>query len=149
MKKFLMVAVMLVSAMAVSAQDYNWAIGVRGGGESAGLTVKKGMGGNALDFTANWGLGDASYLCVQGLYEWQYDLVSDLDWYWGVGAHVGMWDFANDGGLWLGVDAVIGLEYKFPSLPLAISVDYRPGFNVLPDTNVGWGNWGFGLKFCF
>ena len=80
----------------------------------------------------------------------QQNLTGPLDWYYGVGAHVGMWDADDvDGKIWLGVDAVIGLELKFPSVPLALSLDYRPGFNLLPDTNGGFGDIGFGLKFTF
>ena len=149
MKKVLLIAVLMVSALTVKAQDYNWAVGLRWGGENAGLTVKENLGANALDFTANWGLGEVSHLNVQGLYEWQYNLVDNLNWYWGLGAHVGMWGGKGNGALWLGVDAVIGMEYKFPGVPIAISADYRPGFNLLPETSGGWGDWGLGLKFCF
>jgi len=151
MKKLMMIAVLMVSALAMNAQDYNWAIGVRGGYENAGITVKKGMGGTALDFTGNWHLGSGyTALNVQGLYEWQQNITGGLDWYYGLGAHVGMWTVDNAGSdLWLGVDAVIGLEFKFPSLPIALSLDYRPGLNILPDVSGGYGDVGFGLKFCF
>ena len=151
MKKFFMMAVMLVSVLAVNAQDYNWAVGLRGGmDKNAGITVKKGMDGSAWDFTGNWYLGsEQTKLNVQGLYELQYALVGSLDWYWGVGGHVGMWTTSNTGKLWLGLDAVIGLEFKFPTLPIAISLDYRPGFNFIPETSPAYGDAAFGLKFCF
>lgn len=149
MKKVLLIAVLMVSALAVKAQDYNSAIGLRFGGENAGVTYKQYLGSNALDFTANWHLGEYSSLNVQGLYEFQYNLATNLDWYWGLGAHVGMWGGKDSAALWLGVDAVIGLEYHIPGVPLAISADYRPGFNLLPETSGGWGDWGLGVKFCF
>lgn len=145
-----MVAVLMVSALAVNAQDYNWAIGVRGGWENAGVTLKKGMGGTALDFTGTWDFrSEFTHLKVQGLYEWQQNLSGGLDWYYGLGAHVGMWSDADKANLWLGIDAVIGLEFKFPSLPIALSLDYRPGLNILPNISGGYGDVGFGLKFCF
>lgn len=150
MKKLLMVAVLMVSALAVNAQDYNWAIGVRGGWENAGVTLKKGMGGTALDFTGTWDFrSEFTHLKVQGLYEWQQNLSGGLDWYYGLGAHVGMWSDADKANLWLGIDAVIGLEFKFPSLPIALSLDYRPGLNILPNISGGYDDVGFGLKFCF
>ena len=91
MKKLMVIAVLMVSALAVNAQDYNWAIGVRGGWENAGLTLKKGMGGTALDFTGTWDFrSDFTRLKVQGLYEWQQPLADGLDWYYGLGAHVGL-----------------------------------------------------------
>ena len=151
MKKLMIVAVLMVSALAVNAQDYNWAIGVRGGWNNYGLTVKKGMGGTALDFTGNWSLGsNYTALNLQGLYEWQQNLSGGLDWYSGVGAHVGMWSVKDaNSSLWLGIDGVIGLEYKFPELPIAISLDYRPALNILPSVSGGYGDVGLGLKFCF
>lgn len=151
MKKLMMIAVLMVSALAVNAQDYNWAVGVRGGWENAGITLKKGMGGTALDFTGSWDFrSEYTRLRVQGLYEWQQNLSGGLDWYYGIGAHLGLWgDEHNNGSFWAGVDAVLGLEFKFPELPIAISLDYRPGVNVLPNVGVGYGDVGFGLKFCF
>lgn len=151
MKKVIMIAVLLVSALAVNAQDYNWAIGLRGGMEkNAGITVKKGMDGSAWDFTGNWYLGgEHSRLNLQALYELQYTLTGPLDWYWGVGGHVGTWSDANAAKLWLGLDAVIGLELKIPNVPLALSLDYRPGFNFIPETSPAYGDVAFGLKFCF
>lgn len=151
MKKVLLIAVLMVSALTVKAQEYSQAIGLRGGAEFAGVTYKMYMGSNALDFTGNWRFGETySSLSLQGLYEFNYDLADNLDWYWGLGAHVGVWgDNTNHGSLWLGVDGVVGLEYQIPVVPLAISLDYRPAFNVLPSTSAGFGDIGFGLKFCF
>jgi hypothetical protein len=156
MKKIIMVAVLLVSALTVNAQDYNWAVGLRGGYEYAGVTVKKGMDGKAWDFTGNWRFGSKSMsLNVQALYELQYTLSGPLDWYWGVGGHVGTWNNGETAKLWLGLDAVIGLEFDFSkvsgleNIPLALSLDYRPGFHFIPETSPTFGDVGFGLKFCF
>lgn len=151
MKKVIMIAVLLVSALAVNAQDYNWAIGLRGGyDKNAGITLKKGMDGSAWDFTGNWYLGgEHTRLNLQALYELQYTLTGPLDWYWGVGGHVGTWSNANAAKLWLGLDAVVGLELKIPNVPLALSLDYRPGFNFIPETSPAYGDVAFGLKFCF
>lgn len=144
MKKFLMMAALLITTLTVSAQDYNWAIGVRGGGANSGLTVKNNMGSNAWEATADWGYGD--YLRLQGLYLWQQPVITDgFNFYYGAGAYVGSW--ASKVGV--GVEAVVGLEYKIPSLPIAFSVDYRPNIGVLPNFGFGYSDIGLGVKFCF
>lgn len=144
MKKFLVMAALMVATLSVSAQDYNWAAGVRLGGFN-GITAKKNLGANALEFGASWGLGD--YLTVDGVYEWQQPVITDgMHLYYGAGAYVGL--FANS--FCLGAEAVVGLEYRLPiNFPLAVSLDYRPGLNILPNVRPNWGNCALGIKYCF
>ena len=137
-------AALMVATLSVSAQDYNWAAGVRLGGFN-GITAKKNLGANALEFGASWGLGD--YLTVDGVYEWQQPVITDgMHLYYGAGAYVGL--FANS--FCLGAEAVVGLEYRLPiNFPLAVSLDYRPGLNILPNVRPNWGNCALGIKYCF
>ncbi|MBQ8220899.1 MAG: hypothetical protein IJZ31_06810 [Bacteroidaceae bacterium] len=147
MKKFLMMAALMVATLTVSAQDYNWAVGVRGGALS-GLTAKKNLGGNAIE--AGLSLGTHT-INVEGTYQWQQPIITDgFNLYYGVGAYAGLYTFENTGYLHLGAEGVLGLEYKIPGAPIALSVDYRPTFNILG----GFGhsnfyNFGLGVKFCF
>lgn len=147
MKKFLMMAALLVATLTVSAQDYNWAIGVRGGGFS-GLTVKKNNGGTALEFGASWNWNNN--LCVDGVYLWQTPVIADgFSLYYGAGPYLGLWDTVDGSAFALGAEGVVGLEYKIPSVPIAFSLDYRPGINVLPNVAGNLVNFGLGVKFCF
>lgn len=86
-----------------------------------------------------------------------------LNWYAGGGAHfIQNSGYENsyiidrngndytDGGAAAGLDAVFGLEYKFPVIPIAISIDVKPsaeinaagGFNSTLDP-------GLGIKLAF
>ena len=64
-----------------------------------------------------------------------------LNFYYGGGAHLGIWDSERDyfgdqvpgNKLFLGVDGVIGLEYAFPGIPLSIGLDWKPGFEIISD----------------
>ena len=147
MKKFLMMAALMVATLTVSAQDYNWAVGVRGGALS-GLTAKKNLGDNAIE--AGLSLGTHT-INVEGTYQWQQPIITDgFSLYYGVGAYAGLYTFENTGYLHLGAEGILGLEYKIPGAPIALSVDYRPTFNILG----GFGysnfyNFGLGVKFCF
>lgn len=143
MKKFLMMAALLVATLTVSAQDYNWAVGARAGAFS-GLTVKNNNGSNAIEIGASWDFNQ--FLSVDGVYLWQQPVIADgFSFYYGAGPYVGLWDKAFA----LGAEGVVGLEYKIPSVPIAFSLDYRPGINVLPDLNPNLVNFGLGVKFCF
>lgn len=148
MKKILLAAVLLISALTVNAQDYNWAIGVRGGGANAGLTIKENLGANALEFGID--LGWTDYGRLQVLYEWQTPVIADgFNLYYGLGGYVGAWNFKENAKIGVGAEAVIGLEYKIPSVPIAFSLDYRPSVSVLPEFGFGYSDVGFGVKFCF
>ena len=136
-------AALLASTLAVSAQEYNWAVGVRAGGFN-GLTVKQNKGANALEFGASWDM--ANYLNVDAVYLWQQPVITDgFTLYYGAGPYVGLWDNAFA----LGAEGVIGLEYQIPEAPIALSLDYRPAINVIPTVVPNFINFGFGIKFCF
>ena len=159
MKKYLMIVLFSLVCLGARAQDYNWAIGIRGGGNDSGVTLKHILSDyNALELTYNFQYPRDRMLrasVFSALYEWNVPVIDDgFLFYYGLGAHIGAAtmtkeDSANYGGLDLGVDGVIGLEYKLYSVPIAFSLDYRPFVNVLPQPRVFFWNVGLGIKFCF
>ncbi len=143
MKKFLVMAALMVATLSVSAQDYNWAVGVRGGLFN-GLTVKKNTGSNAIE------AGVALYsqaIVVDATYQWQEPVIGEgFHLYYGAGAYGNI----ADEYFGLGAEAVVGLEYRIPiNFPLAVSLDYRPAINVLGGFGFDFVNFGLGLKYCF
>ena len=94
---------------------------------------------------------------VTGLYEFVGDVSSDapgLKWYIGPGAHLGAYNgtvvdnhYYNNGEISIGIDGVVGLEYKFAGAPIAVSADLQP-YLELNHPYVGlWG--GIGIKYCW
>lgn len=149
MKKFMFMAFVAVLAILplsnVKAQ--NWGVGLIGGIDS-GIQVKKYMGGNALDFRGhlhNYGFQ------VAGLYEWNHDLGSNFTLYYGVGAGLGTWKVDKDHDMSFGLDieAIVGIEWAIPGVPLALSLDYRPAFEILPETSFYAKGFAFGIKYLF
>jgi hypothetical protein len=79
-----------------------------------------------------------------------------LKWYVGPGAHFGVYDehwrrddhIYDDGDLSLGVDGVLGLDYKINGAPINLSLDINPYLEILehPYFDV-WG--GLGIRFTF
>ena len=81
---------------------------------------------------------------------WQTPVIADgFSLYYGAGPYLGLWDTVDGSAFALGAEGVVGLEYKIPSVPIAFSLDYRPGINVLPNVAGNLVNFGLGVKFCF
>jgi hypothetical protein len=136
MKKILFVSMLLMSFGFLQAQDYNTGIGLRGG-PSSGLTVKHFLSDKAAlegILATRWGGWN-----ITGLYEINKPLPQPrLNWYYGAGLHIGSWN--GDRNPWfndkenhivLGADLILGIEYNFSELPLNVSLDIKPGFNVI------------------
>lgn len=177
--KFLSVFVGLVFASATIAQtnqsnfltplpgpamgsSYSTAIGLRGG-ETSGLTIKHFFGGSAA-IEGIFGFWHHGFTATV-LYEQHVSAfgAAGLNWYYGAGGHVaihthntyygyghrrnGYYDNDNFG---LGVDGIVGLEYKIPQVPIALSIDLKPFIEVISNGNIyGTLDPGIGIKFAF
>lgn len=146
MKKLICLCVMAVASITIlSAQDYNWAVGVRFGGEMGGASVKyKFNAANGIEaiVAAPWNNG----VLLTGLYQRYIPVIGrGFHFYYGFGAHVGEWYNKFT----LGIDGIAGLEYKFDDIPLALSFDYRPMFNVAGWHNFQMADFALGVRITF
>ena len=67
-----------------------------------------------------------------GLYEMHHSLGEpQWFWYYGGGAHISSWNHTGDNSMLIGVDGIIGLEYRFAQAPLALSIDLKPAFDFI------------------
>jgi hypothetical protein len=146
MKRLFLATIVLFSFAKGQAQqntgsDYKTALGVKV--YPGAVTVKHFLNNNAA---------------VEGLYELHYGLgdVEGLKWYVGGGGHVGIWSDSwknkyptREGGLAIGVDGVLGLDYKIKGAPLNLSFDWQPSFNIIGYNYFegGWG--GLGVRYTF
>ena len=152
---------------AINTENYHTAIGLRAGGTS-GLTIKHFMGnGNAIEgIVGAW----PNAFSVTGLYEWHVAQAGapGLKWYYGVGGHAAFYSdryyYYREGpngrpyryyryvgnGTGLGVDGILGLEYKIPPIPFALSLDIKPyvEFNTNNAVYMAFDP-GLGIKFTF
>jgi hypothetical protein len=139
MKKLLFVTAFLVMiCFAVSGQDYKTGIGYRGG-FSNGLTLKHFITSDiALEglLTARFGGYN-----ITGLYEIHKEPfnISNFYFYYGFGGHLGSWQTVSGKNWWndevnhsvIGIDGIAGIEYNFSQIPFSISLDYKPGLNII------------------
>jgi hypothetical protein len=146
MKKFAIAAVALCIGCLtnVNAQskgsEYETAIGVKlwdGGGVSLKHFTKPNTALEGILYF--WGNG----VRITGLYELHYPLagVDGLQWYVGPGAHIGIYNSKGGDGAFIGIDGVIGLDYKIHNAPLNFSLDWNPNieFGSGRGFNGGWG----------
>lgn len=140
--KKLFITGLLIAAFAttVSAQSYKTGVGARLGYDS-GITLKNFF----TPASAFEGILSFSprYFNLTGLYEYQQKLqgAPGLDWYVGLGAHVGGMHHKKDyegNSFWVGLDLIGGLEYVFPTAPFTISLDWKPAFNFAGSYNDYW-----------
>ncbi len=148
------VAILLVCGInQVKAQsmghDYSTALGVKvldGGG----ITIKHFLDDkNAIEGIGFfWNRGAR----ITGLYEIHGDIsgAPGLKWYIGPGAHVGFYNTGYyGGGSYVGIDGVLGLDYKFNRAPINASLDWQPSFEFGGGSGFS-GNWGgLSIRYTF
>ena len=95
-----------------------------------------------------------SNIAFTGLYEYHAPIksVDGFRWYLGGGGHVNYFSWKDsdaDAVTTFGVAGVLGLEYKFANLPLAISADWQPAYIISSPSGFSAENGGVGVKYTF
>ena len=131
---------------AQESSGYKTAIGVRLGPSvpavKSGLTIKHFIGQNALEGILSFGDG----ITVCALFEKHRDLpMPDLKWFIGFGGYAGFTNQTTS----IGAAGIVGLDYKFPAIPLNISLDWKPELNILTKVGFQSSTVGFSARFTF
>ncbi len=150
-------------SLATDGDSYNTAIGLRAG-ETSGLTIKHFISNRTAieGILGVWHHGfNATILFEQHQSAFS---VSGLNWYYGGGGHVSVvnrnrvwYNYRGDRyvryydqNLALGIDGIIGIEYKIPKAPFSVSLDVKPYIEVISNGNIWTGlDPGFGIKVTF
>ena len=143
-----LVLVVLASAFfTASAQDYKVALGVRLSNATPTLSNSITMRYHMNERSAIEGLiSFGSRFGIGALYEvHKPTTVQGLNWFFGGGAYVGF----QDGDTYLGPQGIIGLDYKFPNIPLNLSLDWKPELDFIPAINFVPDAFGFSARFTF
>lgn len=156
MKKLLIATLIFFAAAPVvnaqrniTSQDYKTALGVKF--YPGSISFKHFLDDKAalevLGYFHNHGTR------ITGLYELHFDIANapGLKWYVGPGAHIGWYESRYGGGTAVGVDGVIGLDYKFKGAPINLSLDWQPSFEFGDRWGKGFsGNWGgLAIRYVF
>jgi hypothetical protein len=94
-----------------------------------------------LKTTMRWSLSVTSIGMVHALLA----CTKYMKWYVGPGAHVGLYKGITA----VGIDGVVGIDYKFTNMPLNLALDWQPSFELGSGTRNGFNaNWGgFAIRF--
>ena len=153
MKKIIIVTLFTaVTAFGFSQSTYKQAMGIKlPGGYS--ITYKKFLTqNNNIEAQATvWNKG----FRVSGLYEFNfYNLnVDGLAWFAGPGVHVGFWknayqkDYNSKADL--GIDGILGLDYKFANIPINVSVDWQPSVTLAGSAGFTPAYGGVAVRYTF
>lgn len=155
----LTIIVSFLFTSAASAQSngssYTTALGVKFY-PGAGITLKHFIKKNAALEGIGYFWKDG--VRITGLYEFHGDIngAPGLKWYVGGGAHISVWNdewrkrYPNrTNGSSVGVDGVLGLDYKFNGAPINMSIDWQPSVDL--GSYYGFnGNWGgISIRYTF
>lgn len=150
MKKIIaIVAAALCFAAVATAQPRTIGLRATYGAE---LSYQHTIGGtNFLEFDLGWGGFNGFNLA--GIYDFVFASTNNFNFYAGPGADVCFYSHkADDGttesGLGIGILGQLGVEYEF-SIPLSLSLDWRPCFNFIGNTGFGWQGIALGIRYRF
>jgi len=158
MKKTVLTTLLLFGLISLSqAQDYTNAIGIRfgygyGGNGGAGVTFKHYINSNTA-YEGILHVHNEGFMAV-GLME-IHEAFGDtpgLYWFYGGGAHLGSYAYDSGNGIAIGVDGILGVEYNFLpelDLPINITLDWKPAFNLLEETAFWWDDFNLSIRYAW
>ena len=135
-KNSVLVIMVLCFAFTSHAQDISKnAIGLRlGSNDGFGTEISyqaRLSPKNRLELDLGWRSNhDENRYKLAGVYQWVWAIENGFNWYAGVGAGLGSWNYDNhkgynDNGTFAFVAGDLGVEYNF-DFPLQVSLDIRP-----------------------
>jgi hypothetical protein len=130
-----------------NSSSYTTALGVKIW-NGAGVTLKHFLSDKNAVEAIGYFSGDGFRLT--GLYQIHKDIpgAQGLKWYFGPGAHIGFYKPNKyDHDILIGIDGVIGLDYKFTGAPINMSLDWQPAFEFTEGFVGSWG--GLGIRYTF
>ena len=146
-KKIIAITVALLAFAAVASAQPK-ALGLRFGynyGAGAALSYQHWIGGDFLDADLGWCQSGFSGSAV---YDFTIFRSGGFGFYGGPGAHLGFFNGDNGGFVSAGIVGELGVEYNF-SIPLQISLDFRPIISVVPSFSPIWTSASLGLRYQF
>ncbi len=128
-----------------SGQEYSNALGIRLSTSQATINQSVSYRRYLNENTAIEGLLSFDPIAVGALYEKVYPLgAPGLQWFFGGGAYV-----AFTGNNVFGAMGIVGLDYTIPSIPVNLSLDWKPELNFINNVNFQASAVALSVRFVF
>ncbi|MBO6063765.1 MAG: hypothetical protein J6P62_07310 [Bacteroidales bacterium] len=145
-KTLILIAAILGFAVVASAQPR--AIGVRAGygGE---FSYQHGFGNSFAELDLGW--WGNNHINLVGIYDFIIGGNGQVNVYLGPGAQLSIWNNApqHTSQMNVGLAGQFGVEWNIPTIPLQLSLDWRPVFFFLNDGGFGYDSVGLGIRYRF
>ncbi|MFA5712760.1 MAG: hypothetical protein WC960_01110 [Bacteroidales bacterium] len=149
MRKIFLSLLIFFTVGAISAQEYSSAIGLRIG-SSIGASYKQFLNTtHAIEGIVDLDIIGSENMKVKAsaLYQFHFPTGADrLSWYFGPGASAGIF-VGEKSGFVMSIDGVLGIEYKFYEVPIALSFDWNPKVQIISDAGFIPQNFGLTVRF--
>jgi len=154
MKKIIFVTLLSASAkFSFSQSTYSKAIGAK---FPAGFSVTyKDFLTDTRNIEAQATIWNKGFK-VSGLYEFNFYSFNNADglaWFAGPGAHIGFWkeQYKKDynSNIDIGIDGIIGLDYKFKDAPVNLSIDWQPSITLIGTAGFAPASGGLAVRYTF
>lgn len=157
MRTTLLLMISFLMFVPLSAQDYITGLGARLG-YAKGVSVKHFVTSNhaveAIFSTRYRGF------MTTALYQIHAPVASlpNTHWYYGAGLHAGFWNGYNTEAPWFdgrenygvyGLDAMLGVEYRFGKFPIVASADWKPALSFIGRKGYWDGDAAISLRYVF
>ncbi len=142
---FLLAFICIISIQKVNGQEYSNALGIRLSTAQATINQSISYRRYLNENTAIEGLLSFDPIAIGLLYEKIYPLgAPGLQWFFGGGAYV-----AFKGDNVIGAMGIIGLDYTIPSIPINLSLDWKPELNIINNVNFQASAVALSIRFVF
>ena len=147
MKKILVTLVAVLAFVAFASAQPR-AVGVRAGWPVGELSYQHSLSNNFLEFDLGWFNNGVNLV---GVYDFVFASANIFNFYVGPGAQIGFYNF-KDGDKTLmkfnlGLTAQLGVEAEIPSVPINLSLDWRP--TIVSIGGSFWGGIALGIRYRF
>ena len=145
MKKLIAILVGVLAFAAVASAQPR-ALGVRAGygGE---LSYQHTTGPGFIEADLGF-LGSGHGFYVTGVYDFIFANAGIANFYVGPGVQLGFYNYSGDQGFNAGIAGQLGVEFEIPSVPLNISLDWRPVY-YFNYGGFGWQGVALGIRYRF
>jgi hypothetical protein len=157
--KRIMITTLFLTISAAGFSQYKTAVGIRFNG-GYGVSIKHNRNSRAaLEGIISGYRNGVNAALLYEIHNANRDSPG-FRWYYGVGGHFGAWgDYPHERHPWwydetragvsVGVDGIVGIEYTFSEIPLNLSLDWKPVFNIVQRPGVFVGDVGLTVRLPF